>query len=994
MKNSSHHSRRFVLSLLASSALLWGAIGAAAAPFTLIDNFEATEGPLDGRLGLWVSNGGEIVVDPATPTNRVIMIGGAGERGSHIPATIANGQTGTMFFRLRVDTDNANVETPVYNWSAGMSDVAISGDGAFGDYEAQLNQNRDEGNFLPEEVRIRDAAAFVSLTPLQPEVWYKVWLVINNATDTTEVHMEGGQFPTRTQVSTLDGVTSFVFRNSGGGPVANDLVRFFIRVSGAHAGNLYFDDLWLNPAEANLTDPTTTPVSDLPPVLTDLNPKTGTAFHPAEQGLSFHVTTADPGGIPTETITVILNGTDVTSALAITGSPNDRAVTYSGLQPETVYTAVITARDASGREREATLSFDTLSHYVLPAQFAYPLSAAKTDAPGFTARVTQFYDPVVFANSEARAEAQLAGEMIDPSTGAPYVEYAIPGGNPDGSYDQNLINWNIDAGGFGVEAGSFQAPTAPDEPIPGVTTDYVDNMAAEILTYLELPAGLHTMGVNSDDGFVVSTGVHHQDLIRRSLGRFDGGRGVADTTFQFRVETPGVYPFRLVWYQGNGGAALEWFSVDEGGQKILINDRSNPNAILAWRALSAPVKPYVSAITPGPGEGQIPLDANISITIQDGGTQVLADSVELSLNGQAVTPTVNKTGSATVVSFNPPSNLERLSTNTLSLAYSDAATPPNMRTVTSFFVTLRARTEFNGFTLIDDFEGALGPLNGRFGEWIANGAEIVADPVAPNNRVAGWVGGTGDRGSHIEATIPEGQSGTLFFRLMTGSDNSDLESPVLNWSVGMSDVAISGDGAFGDFEVQLNQNRDDGNLLPEEVRVRDFGSFLGVTTLQTQTWYKVWLRIDNAADTYQVYAEGGQFPTPTLLQTVDGLDTFGFRNSQDVNDLVRFFVRLAGTHAGALYLDDLWVDPAKINQIDPTTSKPADPIALTAARTAAGLVISWPAADTDNHVLETTPTLSPAAWSAVTTQPAVEGGQKSVTVATGTGTSFYRLRAP
>jgi hypothetical protein len=65
--------------------------------------------------------------------------------------------------------------------------------------------------------------------------------------------------------------------------------------------------------------------------------------------------------------------------------------------------------------------------------------------------------------------------------------------------------------------------------------------------------------------------------------------------------------------------------------------------------------------------------------------------------------------------------------------------------------------------------------------------------------------------------------------------------------------------------------------------------------------------------------------------------------------------------------------------------------ALTVARSANSIVISYPAAASD-FVLESTGSLSAPAWSKVTTPPAVVGTQATVTVqASGTAT-FYRLR--
>lgn len=102
--------------------------------------------------------------------------------------------------------------------------------------------------------------------------------------------------------------------------------------------------------------------------------------------------------------------------------------------------------------------------------------------------------------------------------------------------------------------GDFQPPdyteyTAPGIPgtIPNVGTTTA-SFAEEILAWLYFPsAGAFTMGVNSDDGFKVSTSATSvSDPNGLLLGSFDAGRGAADTTFYFTIPTPGYYPFRLL----------------------------------------------------------------------------------------------------------------------------------------------------------------------------------------------------------------------------------------------------------------------------------------------------------------------------------------------------------------------------------------------------------------------------------------------------------------
>ena len=90
------------------------------------------------------------------------------------------------------------------------------------------------------------------------------------------------------------------------------------------------------------------------------------------------------------------------------------------------------------------------------------------------------------------------------------------------------------------------------------------------------------MGVNSDDGFRTTTAANPlEQLNSQIVGVADLGRGAADTIDWIFVPKAGIYPFRTVWIQGGGGANMEWFSVDDSGNKILLNDASNPKALKA-----------------------------------------------------------------------------------------------------------------------------------------------------------------------------------------------------------------------------------------------------------------------------------------------------------------------------------------------------------------------------------------------------------------------------
>ncbi len=147
-----------------------------------------------------------------------------------------------------------------------------------------------------------------------------------------------------------------------------------------------------------------------------------------------------------------------------------------------------------------------------------------------------------------------------------------------------VINWDI--GGASAANGNFNEPIDPDTVQPGwilTPAGAAPNAAEEVYAYLYFPAaGIYTMGVNSDDGFKVTAGNPLTGDNAMVLGSFDGARGAVDTLFTFPVASPGYYPFRLIYENGDGAASCEWFTQSAEGVNILINDPTNPNSLKAY----------------------------------------------------------------------------------------------------------------------------------------------------------------------------------------------------------------------------------------------------------------------------------------------------------------------------------------------------------------------------------------------------------------------------
>src|SRR5205823_5006991 len=90
----------------------------------------------------------------------------------------------------------------------------------------------------------------------------------------------------------------------------------------------------------------------------------------------------------------------------------------------------------------------------------------------------------------------------------------------------------------------------------------------------------------SDDGFRQTVGPTVCDT-NFVLGEFilDRGNGTP-STYQFIVQTNGLYPMRLLYWQGRFGGNVEFYSINRtNGVATLINDPGNPAAIKAYPAL-------------------------------------------------------------------------------------------------------------------------------------------------------------------------------------------------------------------------------------------------------------------------------------------------------------------------------------------------------------------------------------------------------------------------
>jgi hypothetical protein len=110
-------------------------------------------------------------------------------------------------------------------------------------------------------------------------------------------------------------------------------------------GSVYFDDAVLDQVSGAL-----------PPVISSVSPGNLLLVN-ASNAISF--TASSPSGTSITNIQVILNGSNVSTSLVISGSVSNRLVSYSGLQSNQTYSVSIQVTDALGLSTPGSMNFDT-----------------------------------------------------------------------------------------------------------------------------------------------------------------------------------------------------------------------------------------------------------------------------------------------------------------------------------------------------------------------------------------------------------------------------------------------------------------------------------------------------------------------------------------------------------------------------------------------------------------------------------------------------------
>ncbi len=514
----------------------------------------------------------------------------------------------------------------------------------------------------------------------------------------------------------------------------------------------------------------------------------------------------------------------------------------------------------------------------LPASAQLPASGS--NERGFIVRTVQGPAEPALSNNGVRALRQLNGTLVD-AAGAAVPNEALPGSltSPAGANLVDTVNFELDGSPVDVTdiEGNLITSFAPSV-FPGIPGNgsHTDNFAVEVVGFLKLPAGVTTFGVsvgadrtdvNNDDSYSVFVGTNPRDFFATKVGEFERNsrafQNKQRNENQFAVNAPvaGVYPFRLIYWQTGLGANLQWYTVNDAGERILVNDPADTRAIPSYTGSTSASSsgPYVAEASPGPGSDGLPATAPVTALIVDGTASVATSGVKLDFNGVAVTPQkLVKTGSRTELQYDP--NASRTTANNLvSLRFTDSAATTRTNNWSFGIVTTGGSTtrvagqwDFNKGDLSATVGKALEYLDGAEGLTKTGTAFGLASefglPALPDGD-ARVMKVPGDLSNKIGYVMTHG--------IAPNGGGTRVNQYTLIYDLF---IATSGPGAASLLQTSSTANTDDGDLFWQGSNFgQGGGGYNGRGTFTAGAWHRVAAAYDMAAT------------PPVVVKYVDGI---------------------------------------------------------------------------------------------------------------------------
>lgn len=710
-------------------------------------------------------------------------------------------------------------------------------------------------------------------------------------------------------------------------PSGTAKVRFVVKHQQISDGGgaVHYDD----PVLDQLSGPT-------PPTIVNIVPDGTALFNSSAGGLTFNAVSAS-GTIGPAGISVVVNGLDVTPALVISGSANNRSVAYNGLKADRVYSASINVVDDDGLAKTAAVTFDTFS----AANFSW-------EAEDYDFSGGQYINNPVVTSTNNPAISYFG------QTGVAEIDFHDPtwGGNADQAYR--------------------------DGDVPGPGTEWCGDVSRQ--KYLDAVAGGDANAKDYDLGWNWDNGTSYTgdwaNYTRNFppgtyniYGRLSGGGGSSKVAL-WRVtagagtDTQTTSLVGQFLFSSHGWQAYDWVPLtDADGNLVSIplsgvatlrvaGDNANHNFFLL-----APARddlPLISSLHPA---GQHPFEPTntLAFNVSSAVATIPTSGIQVVLNGQDVAPLLN-------IGSNPTNRSVTLAALALNASHTATiSVTDSAGTFVTRKVTFDTFSESNLMLEAEDYD---------FG-----GGQYINSPVLSTTPGADNYFGQGTlavSGVDISTNLPAGGYSQSYLR----ADDVGIEvavdylrqayvaaqaiDPAVKdynvgwWTAGSwlnytrnipagnysAYARLAGPGAFTASLARVTSGVGTENQTTEAI-----GNFTG----RSSGW-QVWTWVAAAASTNE----------PPVTVSLNGVTTLRVTTQGELN--------------GGYYM----LIPAKT------------PVTLTASRSGGGTTLSFPSQSGASYTIQYKNTLSDTAWQFLTIVLG-DGNTKTVTDATATGTQrFYR----
>ncbi len=586
---------------------------------------------------------------------------------------------------------------------------------------------------------------------------------------------------------------------------------------------------------AQLASGAATPLSlaaSAPPSVSNLMPANNAIGYPATSDLSFTVS----GPRTISTVTLILNGQDVTGSLSITGATTNKNVAFSGLQGNQFYTGQIIASDTSGASITNDITFDTLGSggvLIENEDYNYGVDGSGQPVIGICA-----------SGDTGPTAASGGGFQDDPPASGFTTNFTQVNGNGIGYLDTIAVS--------GVDY-SDTSTTVADASINSYRTctpvgvhttgDYrrlkytTQGMPEFDLELQNMQPGewLNYTRTFPNDNYIAYLRVRATAAQKLELSRVTSNPAQGSQTTSvlgvFNVPVTSGYMYVPLADLATGGPLVQNFSGVETLRLTALGANNDvfPNFIVFLASTNSTTVPgpFVSVQTPAPGATGVDVGTSIGATIENRTRSVVQNTVELSLNGKVVTPNITSTATGLQVSYQPASHLSFNASQTVQLIYQDnmADSYTNTWSFTTALPTVAitsptAGQRFPTGTDVPITASPSEPASVQLVEFFADGLKIGESAAAPfsitlSDPLPGsfTLTAVADYGNSVRVTSPAVQVAVgpeppmiITSVVETGGDNEATDTIVAQWTGqtfvnGVADEPITGSAASDSYTV-------------------------------------------------------------------------------------------------------------------------------------------------------------------------------------------------